>query len=37
MRALTQFLDYARQFDDVWWTTREEIAEWYLQHHAKHI
>lgn len=37
MRALTQFLDYARQFDDVWWTTREEIAEWYLQHHAEHI
>jgi len=37
MRALTMFLDYARQFDDVWWTTREEIAEWYLEHHAEHI
>jgi peptidoglycan/xylan/chitin deacetylase (PgdA/CDA1 family) len=30
IRALSQFLDYARRFDDVWWTTREEIAEWYL-------
>lgn len=37
MRALTLFLDYARQFDDVWWCTREEIAEWYLAHHAAHI
>lgn len=37
IRALTRFLDYARQFDDVWWCTREEIAAWYLEHHAEHI
>jgi len=37
MRALTMFLDYARQYDDIWWTTREEIAEWYLQNHKAHI
>jgi allantoinase len=30
IRALSQFLDYARQFDDVWFATREEIAEWIL-------
>ena len=29
-RALRQFLDYVKTFDDVWWATREEIAEWYL-------
>ncbi len=37
IRALRDFVDYARGFPDVWWTTREEIAEWYLQHHAEHI
>lgn len=37
MRALTQFLDYARGFPDVWFATREEIATWYLEHHASHI
>lgn len=34
IRALTMFLDYARQFDDVWWATREEIAEWWLANRA---
>ncbi len=37
IRALTMFLDYVRQFDDVWWATREDIATWYLEHHAEHI
>lgn len=37
IRALTMFLDYVRQFDDVWFATREEIAEWYLQNHSSHI
>lgn len=31
IRALTMFLDYARQFDDVWWATREEIAAYMLE------
>lgn len=35
--ALTDFLSYIKTFDDVWVATREEIAEWYLQHHKEHI
>ena len=37
IRSLQMFLEYARGFDDVWFATREEIASWYLEHHAEHI
>ena len=37
IRALRDFIRYAKQFDGVWFATREEIAEWYLQNHASHI
>src|SRR5262245_19265891 len=37
IRALHDFLAYVRQFDDVWFATREEIAEWYLKNHHTHI
>jgi peptidoglycan/xylan/chitin deacetylase (PgdA/CDA1 family) len=37
IRALGDFLAYVRQFDDVWFPAREEIAEWYLNHHHEHI
>ena len=37
IRALREFLAYARSLDGVWWTTREEIATWYRQNHAQHI
>jgi hypothetical protein len=37
IRALRDFLAYAKSFDDVWFATREEIAEWYLQNHHTHI
>ncbi len=37
IRALRDFIAYAKTFPDVWWTTREEIAEWYLRNHADHI
>jgi allantoinase len=37
IRALRDFIRYAKQFDDVWFTTREEIATWYRQNHADHI
>ena len=37
IRALHDFLAYAREFDDVWFATREEIAEWYLKNHQTHI
>jgi peptidoglycan/xylan/chitin deacetylase (PgdA/CDA1 family) len=31
VRALKWFIDYAKQFHDVWFTTREEIAKAWLQ------
>ena len=37
IRALRDFIDYAKQFDDIWFATREEIATWYAEHHAEHI
>ena len=37
IRALREFVDYAKSFPDVWWATREEIAEYYLANHADHI
>jgi hypothetical protein len=36
-RAIREFLEYAKSFDGVWWATREELAEWYLQNHGSHI
>jgi peptidoglycan/xylan/chitin deacetylase (PgdA/CDA1 family) len=37
IRALREFLAYARAHEGVWWARREDIAAWYLQHHAGHI
>jgi peptidoglycan/xylan/chitin deacetylase (PgdA/CDA1 family) len=37
IRALREFIAYAKGFPDVWWATREEIADWYLENHAGHI
>ena len=37
IRALREFIRYANSYPDVWWATREEIAEWYLKNHASHI
>ena len=37
VRAIREFLDYAKTFDGVWWATREEIADWYLANHHSHI
>lgn len=36
-RALREFLKFARSLKGVWWTTREEVASWYLQNHSAHI
>ena len=36
-RAIREFIEYAKQFDGVWWAKREEIAEWYLENHESHI
>ena len=37
IRALREFLEYAKSHDDVWWATREDIASWYLENHESHI
>ena len=37
VRAIREFLDYAKGFEGVWWAKREEIAEWYLENHESHI
>ena len=37
IRALRDFIRYAKSHDDIWWTTREEIADWYLENHESHI
>lgn len=37
IRALRDFIAYAKSLDGVWWATREEIAAWYLEHHQEHI
>lgn len=37
IRALREFLAYAKSFDQVWWASREEIAEWYIVNHDSHI
>ena len=36
-RAIREFIEYAKQFDGVWWAKREEIAEWYRENHESHI
>ncbi len=37
IRALREFLEYAKGFDGVWWARREEIADWYQDNHLSHI
>ncbi|XDB00333.1 polysaccharide deacetylase (plasmid) [Sulfitobacter sp. LCG007] len=37
IRALRDFIRYAKGFDGVWFANREEIADWYLKTHASHI
>ncbi|MAS44400.1 MAG: polysaccharide deacetylase [Rhodobacteraceae bacterium] len=37
IRALRDFIRYAKRFEGVWFATREEIAEWYLENHESHI
>lgn len=37
IRALKEFLEYAKGFDDIWFATREEIATWYIENHGSHI
>jgi allantoinase len=37
IRALREFIAHAQSLPGVWWATREEIADWYLQNHENHI
>lgn len=37
IRALRDFIRYAKGFDGVWFANREEIADWYLKKHESHI
>ena len=37
IRALREFIDYAKKKSGIWWATREEIADWYLANHQSHI
>jgi len=36
-RSLLEFLEYATSLEDVWWATREEIAEWYMNNLENHM
>jgi allantoinase len=35
--ALREFIDYAKAASGIWFPTREQIAMWYIHHHAQHV
>ena len=37
IHGIREFIEYAKRCTDVWWPTREQIADWYLERHAGHI
>ncbi|MFZ9994907.1 MAG: polysaccharide deacetylase, partial [Steroidobacteraceae bacterium] len=37
IRALREFIRHAKSLPGVWWATREQVAESYLQQHATHM
>ncbi len=37
MPIVREFLEFAKNLDGVWLATREEISDWYMQHHEAHI
>ncbi len=37
VRAIREFLEYAKSLPHVWWPTREALADWYLGVHKQHI
>jgi peptidoglycan/xylan/chitin deacetylase (PgdA/CDA1 family) len=37
MKCFREFLAHVKKHPDVWWTTREELARWYLANHESHI
>ncbi len=37
IRALREFIEHAQSLPGIWWATREEIADWYIENHEDHI
>ncbi|MHB8284838.1 MAG: polysaccharide deacetylase family protein [Caulobacteraceae bacterium] len=37
IKALREFITYAKSLPGVWWATREEIADFYLANHESHF
>lgn len=37
IRAVREFIEFAKGLDGVWWATREEIADYYTEIHESHI
>jgi allantoinase len=37
IRALREFIEFAKSLEHVWWTTREELAQWYLDNNKGHM
>ncbi len=37
IRAVREFIEFAKGLDGVWWATREEIADYYAEIHESHI
>jgi peptidoglycan/xylan/chitin deacetylase (PgdA/CDA1 family) len=37
IRALREFLEHAKSLKDVWFATREQVADWYMANHESHI
>lgn len=37
IRALREFIEHAKSLPGIWWATREEIADWYLENHESHF
>jgi len=37
LRGLRDFLTYAKSLEGVWFARRDEIADWYLDHHHDHF
>lgn len=37
VRAVREFIEYAKTLPDVWWPKREAIADWYFEHCGDHL
>ncbi len=37
IRAIREFIEHAKSLPHVWWPTRQELAEWYLENNEGHM